>query len=261
MAFHKEARLIELNNVTVYYRDGQQALDSVSMHVSNGETMVLLGGSGAGKSTIFKAILKLLPIAEGSIFIESKDIQSFEAIALRRSIGTVFQSAALFPHLTVAQNIGLPLRSLGRAKTAIRSRVETLLHLLKLEPKYYIDRLPNQLSGGEQQRVGVARALAAEPRLLLMDEPFGALDAITRRHLQEELKQLRKALGITILFVTHDVMEAVSLGDRISVLHKGSICQTGNARELMEHPANDVVKALVSVPLMELETFVKDSVQ
>ncbi|MEJ0010434.1 MAG: ABC transporter ATP-binding protein [Alphaproteobacteria bacterium] len=251
--------MIELEHLTVAY-GATAALRDVSLRVPQDETMVLLGGSGAGKSTVLKAILKLVPPAAGAIRIDGEDIAAMDSTALRRRIGMVFQGTALFPHMTVAENIALPLSLSGMKRAAARARVEELLALLALAPATYEARFPHQLSGGEAQRVGVARALASRPSYLLMDEPFGALDAITRRKLQDELKQLRRALKITILFVTHDVMEAVSLGDALAVMDRGRILQTGSAQALMDRPADDTVRALVSTPLRELKTFVRDSV-
>jgi osmoprotectant transport system ATP-binding protein len=252
--------MISLKDIDVSYGE-RQVLDRVSLTIAPRETMVLLGGSGAGKSTILKTILRLIPIQRGSITLDDTDISQMDRVALRRAVGMVFQSIALFPHLNVSQNVALPLRLLAMGKKEIRDRVTESLELVGLNVNEYGLRYPHMLSGGQQQRVGVARAIARKPVYLLMDEPFGALDAITRRHLQEELKVLRSKLGITILFVTHDVMEAATLGDCIAVMDQGKILQTGSIRELMEHPAHERVRELVSTPLMELRTFVKDSVR
>ncbi len=252
--------MIDLQHVTLRHPGSTQVMGPLSLQVAQGETLVLLGGSGAGKSTLLKAMMRLLPMMSGTIRIDGRDIATEDPVALRRSIGMVFQHAALFPHLSAAQNIALPLRASGMDKSAIRGQVERLMNICKLEPEIYRDRLPHQLSGGQRQRVGVARALARNPRLLLMDEPFGALDAITRRHLQDELRQLRDALGITILFVTHDVMEAVRLGDRLAVMDAGRLHQTGTIRELLNFPKSAVVEALICAPLGELKDFVRYSV-
>lgn len=252
--------MISLKEIDVAYGE-RQILNSVSLTVAPRETMVLLGGSGAGKSTILKSILRLIPIQHGSITLDDADISQMDRVELRRMVGMVFQGIALFPHLTVSQNIALPLRLLAMGKKEIRERVAETLELVGLNAAEYGPRYPHMLSGGQQQRVGVARAIARRPAYLLMDEPFGALDAITRRHLQEELKLLRSKLGITILFVTHDVMEAATLGDCIAVMDQGRVLQTGSVRELMENPTHERVRELVSTPLMELRTFVKDSVR
>ena len=254
--------MITLKNVTARYRNTSQqlALDNISLEVARRQTTVLLGGSGAGKSTILKAILRLIEIDSGAIFVDDCNIAERDKLSLRRSIGTVFQGAALFPHMNARDNIALPLRLEGMRKKAIEARVDELMELVGLEPSHYAKRYPHMLSGGQQQRIGVARALATRPAYLLMDEPFGALDAITRRNLQTELKHWRQVLDVTILFVTHDIMEAVNLGDSLTVMDKGKILQSGSVRTVMEKPANEIVNQLVSKPLKELSTFVKDSV-
>lgn len=255
--------MIELERVGAYYgqTQRQQVLHDVSMCVPRNQTLVLLGGSGAGKSTVLKTILRLVPVADGTIHVDGTDITTLSPTQLRRTIGMVFQQAALFPHLTVADNIALPLRVAGVMRDERQVRARDMLALVGLEPGTYADRLPGALSGGQQQRVGVARALVTQPSYLLMDEPFSALDALTRRHLQEELKTLRTQLGITILFVTHDAMEAASLGDAIAVMDNGRIVQQGSALELMENPAHQAVEHLVSAPLRALRGFVQASVR
>lgn len=253
--------MISFERVTAHYpQSGVRALDHVDLHVPKHETMTILGGSGAGKSTILKAILRLIPLQHGRILIDGLDCATLDPIALRRMIGMVFQGIALFPHMNVAENVGLVLKLSGMKGPAVRARVEELLHVMGLDPADYANRYPHQLSGGQQQRVGVARALAPNPSYLLMDEPFGALDAITRRALQDEVKALRKRLNVTILFVTHDVMEAVSLGDQLAVMDRGRVVQSGPVRTLIAQPANDIVASLVGKPLAELTNFVRDSV-
>ena len=254
--------MIELHDIVVQYPgQARPALDATSLRIRKDETLVLLGGSGSGKSTLLKAILRLVPLQQGRIAVDGTDIAAMDRIVLRRTIGMVFQQIALFPHLTILENIALPLRAAGVARSAREARAKELLALTGLEPAQYAQRYPHQLSGGQQQRAGVARALAPEPPYLLMDEPFGALDALTRRHLQDEVKMLRERLNITILFVTHDVMEATSLGDRIAVMDQGRIAQLGTAVELMDTPQSQVVQSLVSTPLAELRHFVRDSVR
>lgn len=253
--------MITLEQVCVRYPQAQhKVLDDVCLCVQARETVTILGGSGTGKSTILRAILRLLPLTSGRITVDGQDIATLDRIALRRSIGMVFQGDSLFNHMSVEHNIGLVLKLSGTKTSVVKSRVEELMELVGLPPRDYAKRYPHALSGGQQQRVGVARALATQPAYLLMDEPFGALDSITRRSLQDELKMLRKRLGITILFVTHDVMEAVSLGDRLAVMDNGKLVQSGTVRELMDRPASDAVRLLVGTPLMQLSTFVKDSV-
>jgi osmoprotectant transport system ATP-binding protein len=254
--------MITFENVTVRYPNCTTlcALDDVSLTIARHQTTVLLGGSGAGKSTVLKALLRLIDIDAGQIFLDGKAISQQEKLSLRRSIGTVFQGDALFGHMSVFENIGLPLRVAGMGKKGMAQRVNEVMNLVGLDPGIYAARYPHMLSGGQQQRVGVARALAPSPAILLMDEPFGALDAITRRKLQAELKHWRSILDVTIIFVTHDIMEAVSLGDQLVVMDHGSILQTGSIRSVMETPANDIVRQLVTQPLAELATFVEDSI-
>jgi osmoprotectant transport system ATP-binding protein len=254
--------MIRLENITVRYPNSTTlcALEDVSLTIAPHRTTVLLGGSGAGKSTILKAIVRLMDVDVGRILIDGEDICQRDKLSLRRSIGTVFQGDALFPHMNVRENIGLPLRAAGLEKKHIAMRVDEVMHLVGLEPAIYATRYPHMLSGGQQQRVGVARALAPKPSILLMDEPFGALDAITRRKLQVELKQWRTLLDVTIIFVTHDIMEAVSLGDHLVVMDQGKIIQTGSIRSVIETPSNDIVRQLVCQPLAELATFVEDSI-
>ena len=252
--------MIELRNITVRYPNSiAPSLNDASLVVPTGKTTVLLGGSGSGKSTIIRTILRVVELKHGSILMDGCDISTLDKLALRRAIGTVFQGEALFPHLTVRENIALPLRAAGMAKNARHARAEEMMHLVGLEPEIYASRFAHMLSGGQQQRVGVARALAPKPAYLLMDEPFGALDAMTRRKLQAELKHWRSMLDVTIIFVTHDIMEAVSLGDYLAVMDIGKVLQTGTMRHVVEQPASDVVRQLVTTPLQELASFVKDS--
>lgn len=255
--------MIELQQVTARYANDptRHVLTSVDLVVPRDATTVLLGGSGAGKSTVLKAILRLVEPDSGTIRVDGTDITQLDRVALRRTIGMVFQQIALFPHLSVSENIALPLRVAGVPRRERQVRAEELLQLVGLDPADYGTRFPNTLSGGQQQRVGVARALAPRPSYLLMDEPFGALDALTRRNLQDELKMLRTQLNITILFVTHDVMEAATLGDRIAVMDGGCIVQEGTAAELMDHPRHAAVQELVSRPLRELRSFVQEIVR
>jgi osmoprotectant transport system ATP-binding protein len=252
--------MIELRNITVRYPTSMApSLNDASLVVPTGKTTVLLGGSGCGKSTIMRAILRVVDLERGSIVMDGRDISTLDKLALRRAIGTVFQGDALFPHLTVRENIALPLRAAGVAKNTRNARADEMMHLVGLEPEIYASRFAHTLSGGQQQRAGVARALAPKPAYLLMDEPFGALDAMTRRKLQTELKHWRTMLNVTIIFVTHDIMEAVSLGDYLAVMDTGKMLQAGTMRHVVEHPASDVVRQLVTTPLQELASFVKDS--
>jgi osmoprotectant transport system ATP-binding protein len=248
--------MIEIDQISARYPGADSlVLDGVTLHVPSHRTLVLLGGSGTGKSTILRCILRLLDLQAGAIRIDGEDITAMDRIALRRSIGMVFQTIALFPHYTVAENIGLMLKLAGERPARIAARVEELLDMVGLPPGEYAQRYPHQLSGGQQQRVGVARALAPKPKYLLMDEPFGALDAITRRMLQEEVTALRKKLDLSIIFVTHDTMEAVMLADSVAVMHEGRVAQQGTIRELLAAPAAPIVQDLVVGPLREIEAF------
>jgi osmoprotectant transport system ATP-binding protein len=228
------------------YRDaGALAVDDVSLDVAPGEFVVLLGTSGSGKTTLLKMINRLIEPTSGTITIDGMEVHARSAPDLRRTIGYVIQQSGLFPHMRVEDNIAVVPRLLKWDKRRIAARVRELLDLVGLPADTYARRYPSQLSGGEQQRVGLARALAAEPRSLLMDEPFGALDAITRTRLQDELARIHRQLRHTILFVTHDVDEAVRLADRIVVMNEGRMVQAGTPLEVMTHPADAFVARLM----------------
>jgi osmoprotectant transport system ATP-binding protein len=233
--------MIELENV-VRSVGARRLVDDVSFGVRDGEFCALVGSSGAGKSTTLKLINRLLPLTSGAIRVGGADIASLAPEALRRRIGYVIQSIGLFPHWTVAQNIATVPRLLGWTKARIAARVEELLALTGLAPEFAA-RFPRELSGGQQQRVGVARALAADPELLLMDEPFGALDPLTRAALAKELGLIHRRTGKTILFVTHDIDMALDLADAIAIMHEGRLVQFGPPREILERPASDFVRA------------------
>ncbi|MBY6029643.1 ABC transporter ATP-binding protein [Halomonas sp. DP8Y7-1] len=236
--------MIELIHITKRF-DHTVAVDDVSLKIDGGEFCCLVGTSGCGKSTTLKMINRLIEHSEGEIHIDQKPIRSFREDVLRRRIGYAIQSTGLFPHWTVARNIGLVPRLLKWPKSRIDARVEELMSLLGLSMAGYADKYPDQLSGGQAQRVGVARALAADPDILLMDEPFGALDPITRETLQLELRDLQARLGKTIVFVTHDMDEALRLADRLVVMHEGRIVQQGHPLQLLREPANDFVASLL----------------
>ncbi len=197
------------------------AVDHLSLEIKSGETVILVGPSGCGKTTSLKMINRLVEPTEGAILIDDRDTRTYDVNDLRRSIGYVIQQVGLFPHQTVAENIATVPRLLGWTKQRIAARVEELLELIALPPAEYARRLPSELSGGERQRVGVARALGADPNILLMDEPFGAIDPIARERLQNELLRLQSVVRKTIVFVTHDIDEAVKLGDRVALLSRG----------------------------------------
>lgn len=224
---------------------GTRALDGLDLVVPEGAFAVLLGGSGAGKSTALRMVNRLVEPDAGRVLLRRRDVASEPAPALRRRIGYVIQGIGLFPHWSVARNIGAVPRLLGWEERRIAARVEELLALLRLDPAAYRDRMPAELSGGQAQRVGVARALAADPDILLMDEPFGALDAVTRQALQAEMARLHAATGKTILLVTHDVEEALCLATRLAVMADGRLLQEGTPRELLDAPADPRVRDLL----------------
>jgi osmoprotectant transport system ATP-binding protein len=219
-----------------------RAVDDVSLSIARGEFVVLVGASGSGKSTLLKMINRMVEHDRGRIVFAGQEIRSFKAEDLRRRMGYAIQSIGLFPHWSVARNIAAVPELLGWPAARIDARVDELLTLLDLDPAQYRKRYPSQLSGGQQQRVGVARALAADPELLLMDEPFGALDPITRAALQQEMARIHQASGKTIVLVTHDIEEALRLATRIVLLDKGHVVQDGPPAQLLEHPANDFVR-------------------
>ncbi|MBC7633182.1 MAG: betaine/proline/choline family ABC transporter ATP-binding protein [Flavobacterium sp.] len=238
---------ILLENVTKRYA-GQKdaAVDDVTMEIPAGEIVMLVGPSGCGKTTTMKMINRLIEPTSGRILIGDVDVTHANPDKLRRTIGYVIQGAGLFPHYTVAENIAIVPKLLGWDKKRIAARVDELLDLVNLEADQYRNRYPRELSGGQQQRVGVARALAADPPVLLMDEPFGAVDPITRQRLQDELLRLQEELNKTIVFVTHDFDEAVKLGDRIAILNTGSeIVQYDTPDAILANPANEFVEGFV----------------
>lgn len=239
---------LRLRGVGVRYPGaGAAAVHDVDLDIAGGELTVFLGPSGCGKSTLMRTVNRLIEPTSGSIAIDGTDISTLDAVTLRRGIGYVIQAVGLFPHLSIGANIGIVPELLGWDRARIAARVDALLALVRLEPARYRERLPRELSGGEQQRVGVARALAAEPRLLLMDEPFGAVDAIVRTSLQDEIRAIHRKLGTTIVFVTHDVDEALRIADRIVVMNAGTIVQNDVPARVLEAPANDVVRELVGI--------------
>ncbi|WP_293660412.1 ABC transporter ATP-binding protein [Rhodoferax sp. OV413] len=221
--------------------DGTPAIKDLNLHIAQGELLVLLGPSGSGKSTALKMINRMVDHDGGRILLNGKEIYSFNVQDLRRRMGYAIQSVGLFPHWTVARNIATVPTLLGWEPERIQARVTELLQLLDMAPAQYASRYPHQLSGGQQQRVGVARALAADPDVLLMDEPFGALDPVTRASLQLELQRIHRATGKTIVLVTHDIDEALLLATRIVLLNHGRIAQVGTPLELLQQPASDFV--------------------
>jgi osmoprotectant transport system ATP-binding protein len=245
--------MIEVQRLTKRFGD-TPAVSEVSFAVSAGELVVLVGGSGCGKTTTLKMINRLIEPTSGTVLIEGRDVSGLTGHALRRGIGYVFQRVGLFPHMTVEQNVAVPLSLLGWDGTQIRARVGELLELVEIEPLLR-HRRPAELSGGQQQRVGVARALSAEPKLMLLDEPFGALDPLTRDRLQQSFLSIRKRLRLTAVFVTHDMAEALLVGDRIAVMKEGRLVQVGTPRELLAAPANAYVERLLDTPRRQARAF------
>jgi osmoprotectant transport system ATP-binding protein len=245
--------MIEVQDLTKRYGTAT-VVDRVSLSVAQGEVLVLVGGSGSGKTTTLKMINRLIEPTEGKVFIEGRDASELDGPALRRRIGYVFQRIGLFPHMTVAENISVPLSLLGWGRPRIRERVEQLLGMVELEAAT-AGRRPAELSGGQQQRVGVARALAAEPKLMLLDEPFGALDALTRDRLQQTFLELQRQLRLTAVFVTHDLSEAILIADRIAVLNEGRLVQVGAPRELLHAPSDAYVERLLETPRRQARAF------
>ena len=235
---------VELRAVTKRYGE-TVAVNELSFTVPAGRICVLVGPSGCGKTTSLRMVNRLFEPTTGEILIDGQNVLTEEPTALRRRIGYVIQQTGLFPHQTVADNIATVPRLLGWASERIAARVEELLRLVGLDPERMRHRYPAQLSGGERQRVGVARAMAAEPPLMLMDEPFGAVDPIVRTRLQDEFLNLQRTLGITVIFVTHDIDEAIKLGDRVAVMRAGRLVQYSPPAELLAHPADDFVAQFV----------------
>jgi osmoprotectant transport system ATP-binding protein len=244
--------VIELRGLTKRY-GALAAVEDLSLRVGRGELLVLLGGSGSGKTTTLKMINRLIEPSSGSVSIGGRDTRELEPHALRRRIGYCFQQVGLFPHLSVAENVAITPSLLGWSAARIERRVDELLALLELEPARFRARRPAELSGGQQQRVGLARALAAGPELVLLDEPFGALDPLTRDRLQGSFQAIRRELGLTAVFVTHDMVEALRLGDRIAVLRAGRLVQAGTPRELLLRPADGGVAELMATPRRQAE--------
>jgi osmoprotectant transport system ATP-binding protein len=225
---------------------GKPVLTDVSFSLPEGKSLCIIGASGSGKTTLLRMINRMHKPDSGTVKVFGNDIKSVSATKLRREIGYVLQSPALFPHWTVKRNIGLVPRLLHWEPEKIEGRVNELLELMRMKAADFTERYPSELSGGQQQRVGIARALAANPDLILFDEPFSALDPITRSELQEEVLLLKKTLKKTSIFVTHDVREAFLLGDSIVVLQNGKVAQTGSPDEIKTNPANDYIKKFIS---------------
>ena len=248
--------MIRLNGVYKSFDGGASfAVHELDLDVAEGETVVLLGSSGCGKTTTLKMVNRLIEPSGGRVEVGGRDTVDVEILELRRSIGYVFQDIGLFPHMTVAQNVEVVPKLLGWPARGRRDRTSELLDVVGLSPTEFASRSPNQLSGGQQQRVGLARALAADPDYLLMDEPFGALDAVTREQLQSEIIRIKQQLNKTILFVTHDLFEAFRLGDRIAVMSRGRLEQFGSPDELRTRPKTPFVKELIGHARSQAQMF------
>ena len=238
---------IEFNNVSKTFRGaGYPAVNDVNLTVNEGEFVTILGSSGCGKTTLLKMVNRLYEPDTGSIILFGEDISTVDVVKVRRRIGYVIQQIGLFPHYTVGDNIATVPKLLKWEKAKIDARVNELLTLVGLEPKEFRDRYPAQLSGGQQQRVGLARALAVDPKIMLMDEPFGAVDSITREKLQDELMRLHQETGKTFLLVTHDIEEAFKLGERVIIMNEGTIRQFDTPDAIIRRPADPFVQSLVN---------------
>ncbi len=239
---------VSFTNISKRYDAGPPAVDDVSFVAESGELVVLLGESGCGKTTTLKLINRLFEPTSGRIFFDGVATDSIDSVELRRSVGYVFQGVGLFPHLSIAENIAITPRLLGWTPENIANRVDALLDMVKLSPEQFRGRYPHELSGGQQQRVGFARALAAKPKVMLLDEPFGALDPLTRDSLRDDFRLIHNQLALTSLLVTHDVTEALLLADRIIIMHKGKIVQNDNPKQLLRRPFNEYVEQLLDTP-------------
>jgi osmoprotectant transport system ATP-binding protein len=234
--------MLVLDNVTKHYPDGHVAVREVSLTVADGETCVLVGPSGCGKTTTLRMLNRMIEPTSGRILLDGEDVRRMDPVHLRLRMGYVIQQIGLFPHLTVGDNVATVPRLLGWERGRIQARVTELLELVGLEPARYARRYPRQLSGGQQQRVGVARALAGDPPVLLMDEPFGAIDRVTRERLQDEFVHIQRRMRKTVVFVTHDIDEAVKMGDRIAILNEGAVEQVDAPARLLAQPGTPFVE-------------------
>jgi osmoprotectant transport system ATP-binding protein len=240
--------MIELDHLTKDFGAELPAVDDVSLSVARGEFIALMGESGSGKTTTLNTINRLTEPTGGRVLVDGADVRDGDPVTLRRHIGFVFQEIGLFPHMTVAQNIAVTPHLLGWTQADIDARVKELLALVRLDHSSLKGRLPSELSGGQRQRVGIARALAARPSIMLMDEPFGALDPIIRDELATDYRAIHDSLGLTTVLVTHDVTEALLLADRVAVMRNGRLVQVGTPQDLLSRPADEDVRAMIDVP-------------
>ncbi|MDN4074213.1 ABC transporter ATP-binding protein [Fictibacillus terranigra] len=237
--------MIKFDNVSKKYQDGTAAVKSLNLEIKAGEFFVVIGPSGCGKTTMLKMINRLITLSEGTLLINGMRISDYDIHELRWNIGYVLQQIALFPHMSIQENISVVPELRGWSKERIHERVDELLDMVGLDSKTYRNRKPKELSGGQQQRIGVVRALAADPEIILMDEPFSALDPISREKLQEDLYSLQRRIKKTIVFVTHDMKEALKLGDRICVMRDGEVVQVGTPEDIIQRPADEFVRNFV----------------
>ena len=241
----EEIPMVEFKDVTkIYSKSKQPAVEHISFKINKGEFCCLIGTSGSGKTTLMRMINRMNSVTKGQVLVNGKDVKKLNSVNLRRKIGYVIQNNGLMPHMTIRENIVLVPKLLKWSKEKLNEEAERLIKLAEL-PEPYLDRYPAELSGGQQQRIGVVRALAANQNLILMDEPFGALDPITRESLQNLVQNLQMQLGKTIVFVTHDMDEALKLATKIVVLHDGKLIQVGSPEEILHHPANKFVESLI----------------
>ena len=238
--------VIRFENIEKSYEKGNIVIDNLNFTINSGEFVTLLGKSGCGKTTLLKLINGIIKADKGKVVVEGKEIKDWDIIELRRNIGYVIQQAGLFPHMTIEDNIGYVLNMKKTAKEEVDKRVRELINIVGIDEEY-LKKYPRELSGGQKQRIGVARALASNPDIILMDEPFGAVDEITRKSLQEEIKKIHRELKKTIIFVTHDIEEALSLGTKVVILDKGKIILQGTAKDMVFNVDNEFVKELCGV--------------
>ena len=246
--------MIEFINVGMTYPCGNVGLKNINLTINESEITVFIGPSGSGKTTLLKMINRLEDNTTGEVKINGKNVKEYNIHKMRWDIGYALQQVALFPHMNVEENIAIVPELKKWKKEKINARIDELLNMVGLEPEKYRKRKPSELSGGEAQRIGIARALAADPKIILMDEPFSALDPITRASLQEDVKKLQKQINKTIVFVTHDIEEAFLLGDKICIIQDGELIQTGTKQEIISNPKNDFVKKFISIRNKEGET-------
>jgi osmoprotectant transport system ATP-binding protein len=245
--------MIELENLSKRYGDAAPVVRDVNLSIGDGEFLVLIGESGSGKTTTLNMINRLVEPSGGRVLIGGEDVRAGDPVALRRRMGFVFQEIGLFPHMTVAENIAVTPHLLRWPQGEINARVRELLELVQLGFDTVANRFPAQLSGGQRQRIGMARALAARPKIMLMDEPFGALDALIRDELAADYRAIHDKLGLTTILVTHDMTEAFLLADRVAVMRDGDLLQTAMPHDLAAHPANDFVRRMIEIPRRRAE--------